>query len=157
MLNKVGAGLVLACSCLLFLDYLLPGFLVETLIKQFDIYSARVRGSATTTYNIITPHYHFPVTLDFIADLDVGDTISLEASRLLKIVNAYGLKDEKPAERYYTRYLTGLLFPLILILVSLFCIRIRASSENTIHLLLGLQALAIFIFLMTVVNISNIF
>ena len=157
ILNKFVATLVLFCSCLLFLDYLLPGTFVQTPVTAFDVYTSRVRGSATSTYNIVTQQYHFPVSLEFISDLDVGDTISLEASPILKIINFYGLKNEKPTNSYFTRYLTGLLFPLVLILTSLFCLRLRASSENTIHLLLGLQALALFIFVMTLVNISNIF
>jgi hypothetical protein len=36
-------------------------------------------------------------------------------------------------------------------------LRLRASSANTIHLLLTLQAMALFIFIMTLVNISNLF
>ena len=156
-LNKLAAVLVLFCSCLLFWDYMLPGFFVETPITAFDVYTSRVRGSATSTYNIVTPQYHFPVSIAFISDLDVGDTISLEASRMLKIVNAYGLKNEKPTCIYFTRYLTGLFFPLILIPLSLFSLRLRASSANTIHLLLALQAMALFIFIMTLVNISNLF
>ncbi|GEO05584.1 hypothetical protein AAE02nite_32480 [Adhaeribacter aerolatus] len=156
-INKIAAVLVLFCSLLLFLDYLLPGSLEEVVIQEYDVFTTRVRGGSATTYNIITEKYTFPISDEFLSASEVGDTINVEVSRMLEIIDAYGLRNQRASHVYYTRYLTGIFFPLALILVSLIALRLREPSETTLNMLIGLEAMALFIFFMTLVNISNLF
>ena len=155
--NKIMAVLVLFCSLLLFLDYLFPGSFEQAPIQAYDVFTTKVRGGSATTYNIITDKYTFPISDEFLAVSEVGDTVNVEVTRMLKIINTYGLKNEKTTYSYYTRYLTGLFFPLALMLVALISLRLREPSETTVNMLIGLQVMALFIFLMTLVNISNLF
>ena len=133
-LNKWTTILVLGCAGLLFLDYLLPGTFVQTSIQKFEIDIVRGRGSATNTYYILTDNYSFPVTGEFVAKANVGEIVNLEVSRLLKTINTYGLQKEKETYTYYTRYLSGLFFPLALLLISLVALRLKYTSENTTYL-----------------------
>jgi hypothetical protein len=155
-INKIAAVSVLLCSLLLFLDYLMPGSLERATLKEYEVNSVRGRGSSATTYNIISEKYSFPIDEEFLAISNVGDTLKLEVSRVLKIINAYGLQNQKEYYTYYTRYLNGVVFPLALLLSSLFALRLKYTAENITYMFLAINTLALFFTFMTIINVSNI-
>ena len=154
---RLAAMLALSCSLLLYLDYLLPGSFTQTTIKRSETTIPRPGSSTFTSHTVITEKYRFPISWVSLSKLKVGDNVRLKVSPFLKIVNNYQLKEDKEFQTYYTRYLSGIFFPLVLLLVALFSLRIKNASERTLYILITLAVFAVFFTVMTIISESNLF
>lgn len=154
---RKGAAIIsVFCALLLFLDYILPGAVVQHKVAELNAFQANAK-SRSLSYRLVSGDYTFPVAEEFTANVTIGDTVRLEISVFLKIVNAYRLQTQKEYQTYYTRYLSGLFFPLVLLLVSLISLRLRNPANHICNLFLALHGFTLFFTFMIIYTDANLF
>lgn len=113
-------GLIALMSLLIIVDYF---FAADTFTEDvvginraLEEYN-NAGGNYHFSYRIQTRNFSFPVSEAFASQAQQAKQLSLEVSPIFREVNAYEIPQTGEKEVYGLRLLTGLLFPLLALLV----------------------------------------
>jgi hypothetical protein len=124
------AGSILALAIIL--DFMWPG---NTLIEEVtyrDIKSlGQVNGRyGNSSYNVHTVHRAFASDKSFFTQVQKGDTLHLNISPVFQAVNSYYCpRFMHSSETFSLRFVSGLLLPLAMILLSTLSIRFKSTTN----------------------------
>ncbi len=113
-------GLFVLASLIILTDFILPGrVVVDEIIdvkKEWQQYYNAARNYHFS-YRVFTSTHNFSVTEDFAKEIQDNQQIEYTVSRIFKEVNRYRLLNSGNRETYSLRFLSGLVIPLLVIMV----------------------------------------
>ncbi|NND93921.1 MAG: hypothetical protein HKN45_03595 [Flavobacteriales bacterium] len=132
--KKKGYLITLIIASLIALDFTLPGSSLNLEINEVERSRQQYYNAARNhhySFIIHTDEHSFPVSSSFIEDSMVGQKIYYTVSLIFSEVNRYRMVESDSSEIYSLRWLSGLILPVLTILVMLLAFR----YENRLELL----------------------
>jgi hypothetical protein len=113
------AGCIIALVILI--DYLLPGYVVEEPVEGRTAEQSSSHRNRHFAYRVDTPERSFYCKRDFFVQVTPTDSVRLHLSPWFSAVNSYACNRFMPeAETFSLRYVSAVLLPLLMWLLTLF-------------------------------------
>ena len=121
-------GLTILLSLIILFDFLIPGQAHNEEVQEIEQKRQQYYNAAQNshcTYHIITQENRFIVSQEFAKQLAVGDEVTYSVSHIFREVNGYGKSDSDQMGQHSMRIFSGLVIPLLAIVVMIIGIRFK--------------------------------
>ncbi len=142
--------LTIVASTIILADFLLPGKAVTSSIADIKKERQQYYNAARNfhyTYKIVTDEDSFTVSADFAKETAIGQEVTYSLSPLFKEVDGYAVLDTKASGLHSFRLLSGLVFPLLCIVVMLLTLR-RLNNMSILSFVFQVLLVADLIYLL---------
>ena len=130
-------GITLVMSLIILIDFIIPGTAFAdkevSITRNIEKYY-NAGGNSHNTYEVITSQHQFSVSEDF-AKLAPNQKIKYSVSLIFKEINRYGLYASEKSEIYSFRIASGLILPIIVIMVLIIAYRYRGGISILLSVL----------------------
>lgn len=129
-------GLFTLASLIILADFIIPGRVVVDEIVEVKKERQQYYNAARNyhfSYKVFTSTHNFSITEDFAEEIKNNQKIEFAVSHIFKEINSYRLLNSGNREIYSLRILSGLVIPLVLIIVIGLAFKYEKKISVLIH------------------------